>query len=63
MMFGLLKPTTLVRIVADLQEAEDESWMGCDQERIALDDALMALVDNVGPEEADRMITAAKETD
>jgi len=59
-MFGLLTPETLATVIAELQHAEDMAWMKS-RERLYLDDATMALVDNVGPEEADRMITAAKE--
>ena len=60
-MYGLLRPSTLAAIVADLQEAEDEGWIGHPSEKLALDDATMALVDLVGPEDADRLITEAKE--
>jgi len=60
-MYGLLRPTTLAAIIADLQNAEDNAWMACDEERLALDDATAALVDLVGPEDADHLITEAKE--
>ena len=59
-MYKLLRPSTLAAIVADLQLAEDNAWIAHDDERLALDDATMALVDNVGPEFADVMITKEK---
>ena len=60
-MYGLLRPTTLAAVIADLQNAEDHAWMACDEERLALDEATIALVNLVGPEDADRLITEAKE--
>jgi predicted RNA-binding Zn-ribbon protein involved in translation (DUF1610 family) len=59
-MFGLLRPTTLAVIIADLQNAEDNAWMKLN-ERLYLDDATTALVDLVGPEDADKLITEAEE--
>ena len=59
-MYGLLKPTTLAAIIADLQEAEDNSWMPHEPQAMALDDATMQLASLVGPEGADRLITQAK---
>lgn len=58
-MFGLLKTKTLATVIAELQRAEDMSWMKS-RERLYLDDATMELVDRAGPEKADKMITAAK---
>jgi len=60
-MYELLRPTTLAAIIADLQKAEDNAWIANDEERIALDDATAHLASTVGPEEADRLITEAKE--
>jgi len=60
-MYALLKPTTLAAIIADLQEAEDNGWIGHDSELLALDEATAQLASDVGPDEADRLITEAKE--
>lgn len=57
-MYGLLRPTTLAAIVADLRLADRESWIANDEERQDLEDAECALENLVGREEMERLIQA-----
>ena len=74
-MLSLLRPTTLAAIVADLQDAEDEAYEREEHyshtwrrtfyfsraDARHLDEVAEALVALVGPKDADKMITEAKE--
>lgn len=58
--YNLLTPYVLAGIVADLEDAATNGWMK-GREYQHLDDARNALVCNVGPDEASRMILSARE--
>lgn len=57
-MYGLLKPTTLAAVVADLEEAVENGWAKL-REHDQLEDAKAALVALVGEDQAEKMIENA----
>ena len=55
-MWGLLRQTTLAGIIADLEDAEEQGWIACDEELHALEDAKAMLVSLIGKEDASSLI-------
>jgi len=56
MMWELLTQGTLVGIIVDLEHAEEQDWIACDEELHALEDARAQLVALIGQEGADSLI-------